>query len=74
MFKIICLVVFIVVSYLLQAVSIYYIVKKMAYPEPLLAFLPFFNMYALSSIVPCQNDNKVYMTRTIGIHRELFNV
>lgn len=31
-------------------------------------------MYALSSIVPCQNDNKVYLTDTIGIHRELYNV
>lgn len=74
MFKLICLVVFIVVSYLLQAFSIYYILNKMAYPEPLLAFLPFFNLYALSSIVPCQNDNKVYLTEAFSIPRELFNV
>ena len=65
------LIIMLVVSYLLQAFSIYYVLKNLSYPEPLLAFIPFANMYALSSIVP---SYKVYVTATIGIKREVFNI
>ena len=68
------LIIMLVASYLLQAFSIYYVLKNLSYPEPLLAFIPFANMYALSSIVPSYNDGKVYVTATIGIKREVFNI
>ena len=68
------LIIMLVVSYLLQAFSIYYVLKNLSYPEPLLAFIPFANMYALSSIVSCYNDGKVYLKATIGIKSEVFNI
>lgn len=61
-----------VVSYLLQAFSIYYILKNMSYQNPFFAFIPFLNIYALSSIVPYYTDDKVYVTAEIGIKKELF--
>ena len=61
-----------VVSYLLQALTLFYVFKKVGYYDAYYAFIPLFNIYILSSLVPCYSDGKVYVTPTIGINKRLF--
>lgn len=65
---------FLVGLYVWSALVTMNMLKGMNYKYYWFAFIPFLNVYAMADVVPVSNDGKVYITRTIGVSKDLFRL